>query len=46
MERPSYSGVTQNQAAWIGLIVRVFLDNLAAVQSLKHFVNADESEGF
>ncbi len=46
MERPSCSRVTQNQAAWIGLIIRVFLDNFAAAQSLKHFVNADKSEGF
>ena len=46
MKRPICMGSTKNQTARIRLIIGVFLDNLAAIEGLKHFVNADKPEGF
>ena len=46
MERPCCSRSTENQAARIRLIIRVFFDNLPCVERFKHFVHSDQSEGF
>ena len=46
MGRPICTRSTENQAARIGVIIGVFLDNLATTEGLKHFVNADTTEGF
>lgn len=46
MERPRGSRSTQNQAARIRLIIRVFFDNLPCVERFNHFVRSDQSEGF
>ncbi len=46
MKRPICTRSTKNQTARIRLIIGVFLDNLATIEGLKHFVNADKSEGF
>ena len=41
MERSCCSRSTENQAARIRLIIRVFFDNLSRVERFKHFVNLD-----
>ena len=46
MQRPCCSRSTQNQTAWIRLIIQVFFDNLPCVERFKHFVHSDQPEGF
>ena len=46
MEGPCCSRSTENQAVLIRLIIQVFFDSLPCVERFKHFVHADQPEGF